>query len=259
MAEAHAPDADRVVPNAPAQIPGWLVHLFVLPRLLARKWAFASARRHVFALPSGIHDRSDPPLASVQALAASIRGAWQFAIARMCLRRGFGPGHQDRPEMSRAIVAFRGSAQGFRSGLPACGLQWWKDPEIVPGMIGTAKAAPPADAMAMLLSRNNDFDEPPPGPDSCACRNPACRGAGTNAPECAPDLVRRPDRLHTRINNSIRSSQRDRAMAGPAILIRAAAMPRSRAPIPPKQSCLLPPARVMCLGAKKVSSRTSSG
>ena len=95
------------------------------------KWALATGRRS--ALPSWWHDRPDLPLGSAQALAASVRGAFGNAIAWMCRRRGIGPGHQDWPELSRAIVAFGGNVKGFRPGLPACGLQWWENPEIIPG------------------------------------------------------------------------------------------------------------------------------
>ena len=109
----------------------------------------------------GTDERPDLPFGSTQALAASVRGAFGNAIAWMCLRRGIGPGHQDWPELSRAIVAFGGSVQGFRPGLPACGLQWWENPEIIPGMTGMPTATPAATAMASLLSRQAVTDTPP--------------------------------------------------------------------------------------------------
>ena len=258
MAEAHAPDADRAVPNAPAQIPGWLVHLLALLLLLAQ--AGLSPVPAVTFLPSRQGSTTGRTCRSPRRRLCRIDPRCQaIAIARMCLRRGFGPGHRDRPEMSRAIVAFRGSAEGSAPAFRSAACNGGKEREIVPGMIGMARAAPPPTrwqrclrGTMILTNRRQALTVVP------AATQPAVAPAPTR-PECALDSVRRPDRLHTRINNSIRSSQRDRAMAGPALLIRAAAMPRSRAPIPPKQSCLLPPARVMCLGAKKVSSRTSSG
>ena len=112
----------------------------------------------------GYYERPDLPPGSAQALAASIRGAFGNAIAWMCLRRGIGPGHPDWPELSRAIVAFGGSVQGFRPGLPACGLQWWENPDIVPGMIGMPAATPAAAAVASLLSRQAVADTPSPTP-----------------------------------------------------------------------------------------------
>ena len=106
-ADAYSPDADRAGPDAPARLPEWVVHLlavvihFILSRTLA-----AHGRRS--PLPSWWQDRPDLPPISAQALAAAVRGPFGNAIAWMCLRRGFGPGHQDRPELSHAIVAFRG-------------------------------------------------------------------------------------------------------------------------------------------------------
>ena len=99
----------------------------------------------------------------MQALAASVRGEFGNAIAWMCRRRGIGPGHPDWPELSRAIVAFGGSTKGFRPGLPACGLQWWENPDVMPGMIGETAATPAATALASLLSRQGR-DAPPPAP-----------------------------------------------------------------------------------------------
>jgi len=162
LTEAHSPDADRAGPDASADLPDWLVHILALLVLFARKWALATGRRYPQALPSWYYERPDLPLGSAQALAASVRGAFGNAIAWMCRRRGIGPGHPDWPELSRAIVAFGGSVQGFRPGLPACGLQWWENPEIIPGMTGMPTATPAATAMASLLSRQAARDTPPP-------------------------------------------------------------------------------------------------
>ncbi len=163
LTEAHSPDADRAGPDASADLPDWLGHILALLLLLARKWALATGRRgsRSQALPSWYYERPDLPFGSTQALAASVRGAFGNAIAWMCLRRGIGPGHQDWPELSRAIVAFGGSVQGFRPGLPACGLQWWENPEIIPGMTGMPTATPAATAMASVLSRQAVTDTPP--------------------------------------------------------------------------------------------------
>ena len=127
--------------------------------------AGVGSRRRWRPLSSGavmVLQRPDLPLGSAQALAASVRGAFGNAIAWMCLRRGIGPGHPDWPELSRAIVAFGGSVKRFRAGLPACGLQWWENPDIIPGMIGEAVATPAATATAVLLSRLDVVDVPPP-------------------------------------------------------------------------------------------------
>jgi hypothetical protein len=159
-AHAHSPAATRATPDAPAAIPEWLVRLLVLLRLLAQHWALARARR-LRGVPAWVHDRPDLPPASAQALAAAVRGTFGTAIAWMCLRRGIGPGHADWPALSRTIVAFGGSLEAFRPGLPALGLQWWESPEIFPGMIGLPAPTPAADALAALLSPPATPDAPP--------------------------------------------------------------------------------------------------
>jgi hypothetical protein len=152
-ADACAPDADRAGPDASARLPQWVVHLlalvirFILERTLA-------GRSGCSRLPSWWHDRPDLPPGSAQAEAAAVRGTFGTAIAWMCQRRGIGPGHPDWPELSRAIVAFGGSLKEFRFGGPAWGLQWWEHPGIIPGTAGEPKAAPAAEAMALLLSRH---------------------------------------------------------------------------------------------------------
>jgi hypothetical protein len=162
-ADAYAPDADRDGTGASGLLPEWLVHLmalvirFILERSL-------TTGTHRFRLPSWWHYRPDLPPGSVQQLAASRRGAFGNAIAWMCRRRGIGPGHPEWPELARAIVAFGGSVRGFRAGLPACGLQWWENPDIIPGMTGEITATPAATAMALLLSRPEAADAPPPLP-----------------------------------------------------------------------------------------------
>jgi len=133
--------------------------------MLERMLAACSRRSR---LPSWWHERPDLPAGSVQALAASRRGAFGNVIAWMCRRRGIGPGHPDWPALSRAIVTNGGSVQGFRAGLPACGLQWWENPSVMPGMIGETVATPAATAMGLLLSRQAAAAAPLPG-----AKNPA--------------------------------------------------------------------------------------
>ena len=154
-ADARAPDADRAAPDASTRLPEWVVHLLarIIRFMLERMLAGRSGRSE---LPSWWHDRPDLPPASAQALAASTRGPFGNAIAWMCLRRSIGPGHPDWPYVARTIVAFGGSVKGFRAGLPACGLQWWENPNILPGMIGETVATPAAAAMAVLLSPQAD-------------------------------------------------------------------------------------------------------
>ena len=160
-AHAASPDADRAGPGASARLPEWVVHLIamVIRFILERSLAARSRRAR---LPSWWNYRADLPSGSVQQLAASIRGEFGNAIAWTCRRRGIGPGHKDWPEISRAIVAYGGSLKGFRPGLPAAGLQWWENPNIVPGMIGETAATPAADAVALLLSRQKAAGAPPP-------------------------------------------------------------------------------------------------
>ena len=149
-AGAGSPDADRAGSDASSRLPEWVVHLIalVIRFMLERMLAACSAHSR---LPSWWHDRPDLPPGSIEALAASIRGPFGNAIAWMCRRRGIGPGHPDWPELSRAIVAFGGSVKGFRAGLPPCGLQWWENPNVVPGMAGETTAAPAAMAMASSI------------------------------------------------------------------------------------------------------------
>ena len=143
----------------------------------------------------------------------------------MCLRRGIGPGHKDWPELSRAIVAFGGSVAGFRAGLPPWGLQWWENPDVIPGMIGETPAAPAATALARLLSRHALPDAPPPLP-----------AATITLPAIGPALSPAPRRLvfaHAAwrpptgpplawTSHFVAMNARGQSMAGPAILIRAA-------------------------------------
>jgi len=162
-AEAFSPDADRVGPDASPRLPEQIVRFLLLLILLVREHVLAF--RHFSAtglLPSWWNYRSDLPPGSVQQYAASLRGEFGNAIAWMCRRRGIGPGDPDWPQIRCAIIAFGGSVKGFRQGLPACGLQWFENPHILPGAVGEIPTTPAADAIARLLSRHVLADAPPP-------------------------------------------------------------------------------------------------
>jgi hypothetical protein len=160
-AEAYAPDADRAGPDALAHSPDWLVRCLALLIFFVLEHLLALRPHRSVGLPSSWQDRPDLPPGSAQAMAASRRGAFGNAIVWMCRSRGIGPGHPDWPELSRAIVAFGGSVKGFRAGLPACGLLWWENPNIAPGMTGETAATPAAAAIASLLARQAAADAPP--------------------------------------------------------------------------------------------------
>jgi hypothetical protein len=134
-AEAAIQDADRGGPEGSAQLREWLVHCLALVILFLLEHARAARLRRYRRVRPWWQDRPDLPVGSIQALAASIRGPFGRAIASMCRRHGVGPGHKDWPELSRAIVAFGGNLKGFRAGAPSMGLQWWENPNIVPGMV----------------------------------------------------------------------------------------------------------------------------
>jgi hypothetical protein len=148
LAHAYAPDANRADPSAPAQPPEWLVHwlslliFFLLDPLKAAR-LLRSGR-----LSPWWHDRPDLPAGSAQAYFASVRGAFGNSIRWLCLRHGIGPGHPEWPELSRAIVAFGGSLEGFRAGAPPCGLLWWENPGVIPG-IDSGFSTPSAATVAL--------------------------------------------------------------------------------------------------------------
>ena len=151
-AGAASPDANRADPNASSRLPEWLVHLIALfIHCMLRRMLAAQLRRS--KLPYWHDNRPDLPAGSTQSEAASIRGPFGRSIAGMCRRRGIGPGHPDWPELARAIVAFGGSIKGARPGLPATGLHWWENPNVLPGAAREPVAAPAAEAMALLVSR----------------------------------------------------------------------------------------------------------
>jgi hypothetical protein len=152
-AYACSPDVNRVGPDASPGLPQRAVRFLVLVAFLLREYCLAFRHYRCGTQPSWWYYREDLPPGSVQQLAASIRGEFGNAIAWMCRRRGIGPGHKDWPEIRCAIIAFGGSVKGFRPDLPACGLQWWENPHILPSAIGDIPATPAADAMSQLLSR----------------------------------------------------------------------------------------------------------
>jgi hypothetical protein len=230
--DAHSPDADRAGPDA--RVPEWVVQLLILVIRFILQHSLAARSRRARLAWWG-HDRPDLPPGSMQALAASIRGEFGNAIAWMCRRRGIGPGHPDWPELSRAIVAFGGSVKGARPGLPACGLQWWENPNLIPGMSGEIPAAPAAEALASLLSRQAAANALPPAPnvEPAAARPaplPAIRpvlartatGPPTHPPTGPP--IGPPA---TWDYQPVAFDERGQPMAGPAVLIRA-----DRKPLP---------------------------
>jgi hypothetical protein len=225
-AEAYAPDADRAGSKGSAHAPEWVVLcIAMLIHFLLEHVFAARLRRSSEVQPWWLNRRSDLPPGSAQDEAASIRGQFGNAIAWMCRRHGVGPGHKDWPELSRAIVAFGGSVKGARAGIPASGLQWWENPNIVPGMVPgfgtpapastllqreavanaplTARNAMPAQAAHaswpaswLSVSERQVFARAGPGPST--------------GPPCCPGLPSLPC-----------LNARGRGTAGPAVLIRA--------------------------------------
>ena len=87
LAEACSPLQIGPVHSASWRPPEWLVHVLALLVLFLR--------RHLplyRGLPSWWHDRPDLPLGSVQARAASIRGAFGNAIASDATAAASAPG-----------------------------------------------------------------------------------------------------------------------------------------------------------------------
>jgi len=229
LTQTYAPYADRVGPDAPGRSAEWLARwlgllIFFLLEPLNAIRLLRSGR-----LTSRWHERPDLPPGSTQDEAASIRGSFGTAIAWMCLRHGIGPGHAEWPELSRTIVAFGGSLERFRAGRPALGLQWWENPNVVPGfVVGFGTSASATTATEALLQREAVANALPPAPrvmqaEAAHARLPASwlaasrqhvfaragPGSATGPPRC-PGLP-----------TSIMSEARGRSMAGPAILIRA--------------------------------------
>jgi hypothetical protein len=225
-ASAHSPDANRAGPDA--HLPEWVVRLVTLIIRLILECSFATRSRRP-RLPSWWHERPDLPLASAQSEAASVRGAFGNSIAWMCRRRGIGPGHPDWPELSRAIVAFGGSIKGARAGLPACGLGWWENPHLVPGMIGETPVQPAAEALASLLSQQAVANALPPAPNvEPAAAEPAPLPAIRRVlarTATGPPIGPPTGPPATWGHQPLAPDERGQSMAGPAVLIRADRIP----------------------------------
>ena len=231
-AKAYAPDADRAGSKGSAHAPEWVVLCIAMLIHFLLEHVFAARLRRSRELqPWWQERRPDLPAGSAQAEAASIRGPFGNAIAWMCRRHRVGPGHKDWPELSRAIVTFGGSVKGTRAGVPASGLQWWENPNIVPGMVPGFGAPAPA---ATLLRRATVAHAPLTAPNPAraeaaharlraswlsaaglsASERPAFARAGPRSATGPPGCPGLPSRscLHAR----------GRSTAGPAVLIRAA-------------------------------------
>ncbi len=228
-AEVYPPYADRAGPDASARSPEWLVHWLALLIFFFREplKAFRLLRSGRMA-SSWWHDRPDLPAGSAQAYFASVRGAFGNSIRWMCIRHGIGPGHKDWPEVSRAIVAFGGSLEGFWAGAPPKGLAWWENPGVIPGVVLVPGfSAYAAAAPLPLVQRLAVTNAPPPTPtvmpaEAAHARLPASwlaasvRQIFARAGPCPPTGP--PGRPGA---NTIMSDARGRSMASPAILIRA--------------------------------------
>ena len=91
---------------------------------------------------------------------------------------------------------------GFRAGLPACGLQWWENPDIVPGMIGETAATPAADRNGVAAVAAGGCRCSTAGTARRACRSRGlrrCRPSGgrfcactATGPPTGPPRVRPP-------------------------------------------------------------------
>jgi hypothetical protein len=229
-AEAYAPYADRAGPGVPAHSPEWLVRWLALLICFLLEPLNAVRLLRSGRLPSLWQARPDLPPGSAQAEAASIRGSFGTAIAWMCRRHGIGPGHADWPELSRAIEAFGGSLAGFRAGAPACGLQWWENPSIVPGMVAGFGARAAAPAASLLPPQAGGGALPPPAPSAVQAEaaRPASWLPASWLPKSGRQVFARAGPGPStgppgcpRLPNSVMSDERGRSMASPAILIRA--------------------------------------
>jgi hypothetical protein len=220
QADAFSPVADRAATAASSRLPAWLVRLTALViRFILECRLAAHARRH--GLPAQRIRRPDRPSGSVQPCAASIGGEFSDAIARACLRHGIASRHPGRPALSCAIAAFGGWLRGLRLRLPADGLRWHEDPDIVPGMIGQDRTRPAADTTSLLLLRSRGASSgarfasracrvrPSLAPSSASARSCPCRARSSNrAASCL------------RLSTPSCLEARCQSMAGAPVLIR---------------------------------------
>ena len=233
--EVYAPYADRAGPDAAARPPEWLLHWLALLMFFVQEplKAFRLLRSGRMASPWW-HDRPDLPAGSAQAYFASVRGAFGNSIRWMCLRHGIGPGHKDWPELSRAIVAFGGSLEGFRAGAPPCGLLWWENPGVVPGMVHVPGFGLFAAAPASLV-RQAVADALPPAPNAMQAVAAHARMPGSWLPASVRQIFARAGPCPPTgppgcpgLATPIMCDARGRSMASPAVLIRADRTSRAR-------------------------------
>jgi hypothetical protein len=193
---------------------------------LQRPWSAIRMYRAGWLAPSWWDDRPDLPLASAEAYFASVRGAFGNSIRWRCLRYGIGPGHKDWPYLSRTIVAFGGSLEGFRAGAPPTGLHWWENPGVIPGLV--IDSSEPSAATVALLKQLAGANVPPsashemhaeaaharlPAAWLAASRQYVFARAGPHPPTGPPHCPGLP--------TAIMSDARGRSTASPAALIRA--------------------------------------
>ena len=188
---AYAPDPNRVAARAPAEPPEWLIRWIVLliyflrePRNAVRLMCSGGLRA------SWWHDRPDLPAASAQAEAASVRGEFGNSIRWMCIRHGIGPGHPDWPELSRAIVAFGSTLDGFWEGAPPRGIHWWENPGVIPGMRTTADT--PALTSQAVLQIRAMAKALPPVPSAAQAELMRARLPASLSPASRPHASRLP-------------------------------------------------------------------
>jgi hypothetical protein len=224
--EAYLPDGNRAGREASAPPPEWLIHwLALLICCLLEPWnavPLIRGRR----LRAWHHDRPDLPAGSAQAYFASVRGGFGNSIRWLCLRHGVGPGHADWPEMSRAIVAFGGSLEGFCPGLRPSGLEWWENPGVIPGMNCGGFSAPSAATVAMRKLQA-EADVPPPEPDAMHAEATHARVPASWLPASWRQVFARAGPAPSTgppgcpgLPTVVVFDARGQSMAGPAVLIR---------------------------------------
>ena len=173
-------------------------------------------------MPEWWVDLPDLPPGSAQALAVSLRGPFGNVVARLCLRRGIGPGHPEWPYLSRTIVAFGGSLAGLdgRTRPP----EWWESHWIVPAVVRPDE--PPPSPVETLLARQDAAAFPSPSQPAAAAAAahavlpafwlpswPRVLARAGTGPPTGPPL--------SGAGNSVTSDERGRSAASPAVLIRA--------------------------------------